>query len=552
MAVQFGVVHAPKLGTGDEPSARLEDVELARDRTRGCRVVAGDHHGSDMRMPRDSDGGLHLLPRRVDHADDPEQHEIVFDTVRQLDVQGTTGRRGVDAQRRSRDGARGNGQGAERLARKSLVAPRPVAAAIVCQSNRGVLLINVATLCQQDFRRALDEHTQFARAIGIDVNGGVSFAFGCERDLGDPCKARQILSLQAELARRHNQRTLGRIALKPPALVAVRQLRIVDERGGMQRPLEAIAQRRCLDDRLSVLAEFALRDIPAAADLDQRITGDDGAHRHFVAGQGAGLVRADHRCRTKRFDGRQFAHDGVGRRHSAHAETESHGHDCGQRLGNRGNGKRHRKQEQAEHDVERQRRRAEQAGGEHHGANAEHDDSEALAGTVEFLLERRRLLLGGLEQSGDAPDLGVHSGVDDHGAAAAVGRDGARKQHVDAIAEAHVGGDRLRTLGNRHAFAGQRRFIGAKIGVLDDAGVRRDLVSGLHQDDVPRHDLMGCDALAFPVADHGRFRSGERHQRTHRTLRPRFLKESKQRVEHHDGRDDDRLIGQGGFAGVLQ
>ena len=33
-------------------------------------------------MPRDSDGGLHLLPRRVDHADDPEQHEIVFDTVR--------------------------------------------------------------------------------------------------------------------------------------------------------------------------------------------------------------------------------------------------------------------------------------------------------------------------------------------------------------------------------------------------------------------------------------------------------------------------------------
>ena len=80
--IQFGVVHAPKLGTGDESSARLEDGELARDRTRGCRVVAGDHHGSDMRMPRDSDGGLHLLPRRVDHADDPEQHEIVFDTVR--------------------------------------------------------------------------------------------------------------------------------------------------------------------------------------------------------------------------------------------------------------------------------------------------------------------------------------------------------------------------------------------------------------------------------------------------------------------------------------
>ena len=108
------------------------------------------------------------------------------------------------------------------------------------------------------------------------------------------------------------------------------------------------------------------------------------------------------------------------------------------------------------------------------------------------------------------------------------------------------------SLGDRHAFAGQRRFIGAEIGVLDDAGVGRDLVSGFHQDDVAGHDLMGGDALAFPVADHGRFRSRQRHQRAHRTLRPRFLKESQQRVEDHDGRDDDRLIGQGGFARVLQ
>ena len=82
-------------------------------------------------------------------------------------------------------------------------------------------VINVAALRQQDFRRSLHEHTQLAGAIAVDVNGGMSLALGGEWDLGDPRKACQIICLQAELARRHHQRALGRIALKPPALVAV-------------------------------------------------------------------------------------------------------------------------------------------------------------------------------------------------------------------------------------------------------------------------------------------------------------------------------------------
>src|SRR3712207_8550581 len=48
---------------------------------------------------------------------------------------------------------------------------------------------------------------------------------------------------------------------------------------------------------------------------------------------------------------------------------------------------------------------AQQTGGEHDGANAEHDHAEALAGAVELLLQGRWLGLGRLKEVGDAADL---------------------------------------------------------------------------------------------------------------------------------------------------
>ncbi len=73
-------------------------------------------------------------------------------------------------------------------------------------------------------------------------------------------------------------------------------------------------------------------------------------------------------------------------------------------------------------------RTGEQPGRKHDGANSQHDDAEALAGAVEFLLQRRRLLLGRFEEPSDAADLGRHAGRDNHGPAAAIGRDRAREQ----------------------------------------------------------------------------------------------------------------------------
>ena len=108
------------------------------------------------------------------------------------------------------------------------------------------------------------------------------------------------------------------------------------------------------------------------------------------------------------------------------------------------------------------------------------------------------------------------------------------------------------SFGDRHAFAGQRRFVGLQVGLLDDAGIGRDLVAGLDQHDVAGHDVVGGDPLALAVAHHGRFRRGQRHQRAHRFLGARFLDEAEQGVQHDDRQDDDRLIGQGALARILQ
>ena len=84
--IELGVRHGAQLGAGHEPRARLEDFELAGDRLGGCRMIAGDHHRADVRPLGDGDGGLRLRARRIDHADQAEQHKIVLDALGQLDL----------------------------------------------------------------------------------------------------------------------------------------------------------------------------------------------------------------------------------------------------------------------------------------------------------------------------------------------------------------------------------------------------------------------------------------------------------------------------------
>ena len=50
-------------------------------------------------------------------------------------------------------------------------------------------------------------------------------------------------------------------------------------------------------------------------------------HRHLVAGQGSGLIAADHGDGAQGLDGGQAAHDGIALGHALHPDGQSDGDD---------------------------------------------------------------------------------------------------------------------------------------------------------------------------------------------------------------------------------
>ena len=67
---------------------------------------------------------------------------------------------------------------------------------------------------------------------------------------------------------------------------------------------------------------------------------------------------------------------------------------------------------------------------------------EHLADAIELLLQRRRFGRRVVEHAGDASHLGLHAGRDDHRPSATVGHRRAAEDHVVAVAETHLAGDR--------------------------------------------------------------------------------------------------------------
>ena len=174
----------------------------------------------------------------------------------------------------------------------------------------------------------------------------MTLALGREWHFGDAREALELFLTQAEFSRGDNERAFGRIALHAPALLVMDKRRVIGERSGAQCAFDRATNILGLRQRLAVERELAFRDIAAAADLDLGAGRVDRAHRHFIAGQRAGLVGADHGRGAERLDRRKLAHDGIRGRHAAHAQTKTNGHDRRQRLRNRRDRKRDREQEQ--------------------------------------------------------------------------------------------------------------------------------------------------------------------------------------------------------------
>jgi len=68
--------------------------ERAGDRERRGGMIAGDHERADAGRDARGHGGPSLVARRVDHADEPGEHELLLDVARDLDGRPARGRCG--------------------------------------------------------------------------------------------------------------------------------------------------------------------------------------------------------------------------------------------------------------------------------------------------------------------------------------------------------------------------------------------------------------------------------------------------------------------------
>ena len=169
------VAELGELGAGD--GAAL-DAELARDRLRGDRVVAGDHPDLDAGGVRDGDRRLRGRPRRVDDADQREQREVVH----QREQVGA----GVEGRRRRSPCARWPSRAgpARRAARSRPCSGRRKSSSTAARSSAGSRCD--AGAGQQLIGRALDEAADHVAAglVGHAVEGRHQLVGGVERQLG--------------------------------------------------------------------------------------------------------------------------------------------------------------------------------------------------------------------------------------------------------------------------------------------------------------------------------------------------------------------------------
>ena len=161
---------------------------------------------------------------------------------------------------------------------------------------------------------------------------------------------------------------------------------------------------------------------------------------------------------------------------------------------------------------------------------------------VELTLQRGQLGGGALQQPGDSPDFGGHSGVGHHDLGTTAGDRGVHESHAVTITDTGVRiGHHLGVLLHRVALAGEGRLVDLQIDRGDDAAVGRDAVAGLHDDDVAGDQVHGGGGLDLTVSsDPG---GGGQHafQGVERCLGSVFLNEADGGVrqnhhQHHDGR----------------
>ena len=167
-----------ELRAGDG-AAVLGDAELLGDHRGRARVIAGNHQRADAGAFGPGHGVLRLVARWVDHADQPGEHEVLFDALVRA---GGVLREGVGRQPEAGDAER-----AQRLAGERLVHLQNLRATRGRQRSPVVAHHLEAAPRQQHVGRALREHDP-ARAAAPCRGGSCSSACARRRTGTSPTR----------------------------------------------------------------------------------------------------------------------------------------------------------------------------------------------------------------------------------------------------------------------------------------------------------------------------------------------------------------------------
>ncbi len=497
----------------------IEQAELPADRGRSGGMVAGDHLYPDSGRPALGHGRDGIVPRRIDHAENAEEDDAVFEIVKGKRV----------------------GSGGHWLHAESenalAVRCQPVNLAmptIPIDRLDAIVTELFAAKVKNPLRRALDIDDR--RPLGLAMQRRHESMAGIEGNLvdariGAPC----CLLVIARLDRERNQRAFHWIAFYDPAAVGRTKARIVaKERRPADRPDQFLGD----PVRLTVLSvKRARRLVADPGDLDHPIGGADRADRHLVAGERAGLVGADHRHRSQRLHRRQSPDDGVAPRHPLDADGERDRHHRRQAFGDRGD-------DEADHRHEGVGQRI--GADEHREGEADHRDRENRRGelpgeAVHLPDQRRGHGFDRAEEAADVAELGGLAGGDHHTGGLPRHDQGARIGHRRAVAEHRLRRHRMHTLVDRHRLAGQRRLLDPEAPRLDQPDVGGDPIPGFEENHVAGDQRFDGNRQPAAVADDRGARGDHVADRIERPFRPPFLHEADHCIgDHH--REDHRRV----------
>ena len=500
---QLFVAHRLQLCAGDGLIALAQDSQILRNRGSRRYMVAGDHDGLDAGVVALGDGGLYFLSGRIDHTDQADEGQILFQFI----------------------GGVFTGLFIDHLATDCQNAQRSLCHLFVGVGRR----LNIAggAAAEQNIRSALDDNNDLT--VGF-YDGRHQLTVRVKRNLADSgCRAIQFCAVNIVAHGAGYDSGFSRVAQ-----MFLRAI-LLNAHNTVCAQSTKAQQRKGLFRKIAVQRNNAL------------LFGIRLHQSHTVLGQGTCFIGANDRGAAQGFNRGQLTDNRVFLNHALHAESEHDGNDRRQAFGDCCNGQRNSRHKHFKNSGYRifavQRAdNVNQTDNEYDRTDHQSEDTKVFTKLCQLLLQRGHALLFFVQQSGDLAHFGFHTGADDKRLRRTIRNRAAGMYHIKAVAQRSVlfyVVCRCFICGNR--FTGKSCFITLEAGAADQTAVSGNKVTCLQFDHVAGNQMSRRNGLHLTITEH--LSIGGRHvfQRFQSSFRLTLLNDTHHAVEHDDQYDNDRL-----------